>query len=56
MKSKWIALPLQMGRIGCPETSITNYQSTLRKIPEQRKFCENAFSDFRVVSGVRTEG
>jgi hypothetical protein len=27
--------PLQMERIGCPETSIRNYQSTLRKILEE---------------------
>jgi hypothetical protein len=27
-----------MGPIGCPETSETNYQSTLRKIPEERRF------------------
>jgi len=26
-----------MGPLGCPETSITNYQSTLRNIPEERK-------------------
>ena len=24
-----------MGPIGCPETSVTHYQSTLRKIPEE---------------------
>jgi hypothetical protein len=26
---------LKMGPIGCPETSLTNYHSTLRKIPEE---------------------
>jgi len=26
-----------MGSIGCPETSVRNYYSTLRNIPEQRK-------------------
>jgi hypothetical protein len=26
-----------MGPIGCPETSIRNYHSTLRKTPEERK-------------------
>ena len=26
-----------MGLIGCPETSVTNYQSTLRNIPEGRR-------------------
>jgi len=26
-----------MGPTGCPETSVTNYQSTLRNIPEKRR-------------------
>jgi hypothetical protein len=26
-----------MGQIGCPETSSSNYQSTLRIIPEERR-------------------
>jgi len=26
-----------MGPIGCPETSVTNYQSTVRNIPEDRR-------------------
>ena len=26
--------PLKMGRVGCPETSVRNYHSTLRKIPQ----------------------
>jgi hypothetical protein len=26
-----------MGLVGCPETSVTNYQSTLRKIPDDRR-------------------
>jgi len=26
-----------MGQISCPETSVTIYQSTLRKIPEERR-------------------
>jgi hypothetical protein len=30
------AYPLKMGPIGCPETSVTDYQSTLRKIPVER--------------------
>jgi hypothetical protein len=29
---------LKMGRIRCPETSVKDYQSTLRKIPEERRF------------------
>jgi hypothetical protein len=27
-----------MGPIGCPETSVTNYQSTLRNILEKRRY------------------
>jgi hypothetical protein len=30
-------LTLQMGPVVCPETSVTNYQSTLRNIPEERR-------------------
>ena len=26
------------GPIGCPETSVANYQSALRNIPEERRF------------------
>jgi len=26
-----------MGQIGCPETSVTNYKSRLRKIPTKRR-------------------
>jgi hypothetical protein len=29
--------PLKMEPIGCPETSVTNYQSTMRNIPEDRR-------------------
>jgi hypothetical protein len=29
------ASSLKMGSIGCPETSVTNYQYTLRNIPEE---------------------
>ena len=32
--SKKIVWTLKMGAIGCPKTSITNYQSTLRNIPK----------------------
>jgi hypothetical protein len=28
---------LNMGPIGCPETSVNSYQSTLRDIPEERR-------------------
>jgi len=26
-----------MGQVGCPETSVTNYQSMLRNIPKKRR-------------------
>ena len=32
----WTAWPLKMEPRGCRETSVRNYQSTLRKIPEER--------------------
>ena len=32
----WICLPSNMGPIGCPETSVNNYHSTLRNSLEQR--------------------
>jgi hypothetical protein len=31
------AWPLKMGPIGCPETSVTNYKSTLRNMPKERR-------------------
>ena len=34
----WIAWPLKMRPIGCLETSATNYQSTLRNIPEEWRY------------------
>jgi len=37
------SLPLKMGQIGCPETSIRNYQYTLRNIPRERKSLEVHF-------------
>jgi hypothetical protein len=30
--------PLKMGPIGCPETSVTDYQIMLRKSPNERKY------------------
>jgi hypothetical protein len=30
------SLILKVGALGCPETSVTTYQSTLRNIPEER--------------------
>jgi hypothetical protein len=35
--SSWTSWPLKMGQIICPEMSITKYQFTLRKVPEERK-------------------
>jgi hypothetical protein len=35
--SSWTTWPLKLGPIGCHETSVTNHQSTLRKIQEERK-------------------
>jgi hypothetical protein len=34
--SSWTTSPLKMGQIGCPLTSVTNYQSTLRSISEEQ--------------------
>jgi len=31
----WFAKPLKMGPIGFPETSVTEYETTLRSIPEE---------------------
>ena len=33
----WIFWPLKMGPLGCPETSVMNYHSALRNIPEERR-------------------
>jgi hypothetical protein len=35
-KSYWTPCPLNMKQLGCPETSTTNCQSTLRNIPEEQ--------------------
>jgi hypothetical protein len=32
--SSWNSWPLKMGLIGCPETSVQNYHSTLHNIPD----------------------
>jgi hypothetical protein len=36
--SFWTTWPLKIGPLGCLETSVTNYQSTVRNISEERKF------------------
>ena len=33
----WTSRSLKIGPIGCPETSLRNYHSTLRNIPENRR-------------------
>jgi hypothetical protein len=35
--SPWTVLHLKVVPISCPETSVTNYESMLRKIPEKRR-------------------
>jgi hypothetical protein len=37
VKQSRAAWPLNMGSINCPETSVTNYQSTLHNIPEEQR-------------------
>jgi hypothetical protein len=34
VQPSWTAWTLKVGLVGCPETSITNYQSALRNMPE----------------------
>jgi hypothetical protein len=36
IRSSWTSWPLKMGQIGCTETSVRNYRSALRNIPEER--------------------
>jgi len=36
LQSSSTAWPLKLGPTGCPETSVTNYRSTVRIIPDQR--------------------
>ena len=40
-KNSWIASLLKLGPIACPETSVTNHLSTLRKNQERRRFQDN---------------
>jgi len=44
VSSSWTAWLLQMGPTGCPETSVTNYRSTLRNMPEERISASNLIS------------
>ena len=41
-KNSWIAWPLKVGPIGCPETSVTHHPFTLRKNYEQRRFQDSS--------------
>jgi len=36
-KSSWTTWPLKIGTMGCPETSVTDYQSTLPNTSEEQK-------------------
>jgi hypothetical protein len=36
----WLVVTDVSGLLGCPETSVTNYQSTTRDIPEERRKLE----------------
>jgi len=42
--SSWTASPFGIGPRGCPETSVTAYQSALRNIPEARKTSQDVVS------------
>jgi len=46
-------LTLKMG-IGCPETSVRNYSSALRKIPEERRYDWNRGESFKLRISWRT--
>jgi hypothetical protein len=37
IKEGWAVLPLKMGRIGWPGTSVNTYNSRLQNIPEERR-------------------
>ena len=38
LKFYWTACPLKIGLTGCPEMSVTNYQSVLHKIPDKHRY------------------
>jgi hypothetical protein len=44
---RWVVIltswPLKMGPICCPETSVQNYHSTVRNIPEERRSQEHSY-------------
>jgi hypothetical protein len=43
-KAVWDCLTFKMGPIGCSKTCVTNYQSTLPNIPEERRSQTNSGS------------
>jgi len=47
--------PLKMEPIGCPETSVRNYQLMLRKISKERKSCSKSVENEKVCATVPTE-
>ena len=50
--SSWTAWPSNMGAIVCPETSVTNYQYTLRNITGQRRSLDSSGSGWVHVEGL----
>jgi hypothetical protein len=43
-----------MGPMVCPETSVTNYQSTLRNIPEERRLTLHCYESLKLLSGINS--
>jgi len=50
--SSWIFLPLKMEPIGCPETLVTIYRSTLRNDPEERSYVHSCMFKCPFLAGV----
>jgi hypothetical protein len=44
----WRALALTIGPIGCPETSVINYHTTLRNIPEEDHIRQQYFISWHI--------
>jgi hypothetical protein len=53
--SSWVKKSLKMGLIGCPETSVQDYLSTLRNISEERRFYCGDFHEASLIGVCRTE-
>ena len=45
--ASWTASPYKTGPIDCPETSVTNHQTTLRNIPEEQRSHFHAGANLR---------